>query len=174
MSHIFSLGEMDNFTDKINLDDLYEKKREHDLRTLNTFNKLLNRIHTKIKMTSRQKHDEQFCWFIVPEMMIGIPKYDHGECVAYLIDKLQNNGFIVKYTHPNLLLISWKHWIPQYVRTEIKKKTNISIDGYGNTINEEPKLLPGISKEKKKPKESNKPDIKSLGIYDISLFENLK
>ena len=122
MSHIFSLGDMDNFTEQINLDDLYEKKREHDLSKLEIFNKLLNRIHTKIKMTSRQKIDEQFCWFVVPEMMLGVPKYNHSDCIAYLVDKLQHNGFAVKYTHPNLLLISWKHWIPGYVRTEIKKR----------------------------------------------------
>ena len=96
MSHIFSLGDMDNFTEQINLDDLYEKKREHDLSKLEIFNKLLNRIHTKIKMTSRQKIDEQFCWFVVPEMMLGVPKYNHSDCIAYLVDKLQHNGFAGK------------------------------------------------------------------------------
>ena len=40
MSNIFSLGEMDNFSDQIDLDDLYEKKREHDLSQLYIFNKL--------------------------------------------------------------------------------------------------------------------------------------
>ena len=28
--HIFNLEELDNFSEKLNLDDLYEKKREHD------------------------------------------------------------------------------------------------------------------------------------------------
>jgi hypothetical protein len=134
MSNVFTLGDMDGFAEQIDLDELYDKKREHDLSKLDIFNKLLNRIHTKIKMTSRQRIDEQFCWFVVPEMMIGIPRYNHAECVAYLVDKLQTNGFYVKYTHPNLLMISWKHWIPGYVRSEIKKKMNVSIDGYGNVV----------------------------------------
>ena len=82
MTHIFNLGELDDFNEKINLDDLYEKKREHDLSKLNIFNKLLGRIHNKIKLTSRQKHDEQFCWFVVPEMMIGVPKYDQAAAIA--------------------------------------------------------------------------------------------
>jgi len=178
MSNIFSLGDMDNFNEKIDLDELYEKKREHDLSKLEIFNKLLNRIHTKIKMTSRQHIDNQFCWFVIPEMMLGIPRYNHAECVAYLVDKLQNNGFHVKYTHPNLLLISWKHWIPGYVRTEIKKKTNIAIDGYGNVIKDkkehnEPKLL--MSSGESREKESSKPDEKkSIGIYSLDLFKNLK
>lgn len=135
MSHVFSLGDLEDFSEKINLDELYEKKKQYDLSKLDIFNKLLNRIHTKIKLTSRQKVDEQFCWFLVPEVMIGVPKYDQGACISYLMDKLYTNGFIVKYIHPNVILISWKHWIPDYVRKEIKKKKGINIDGYGNIVN---------------------------------------
>tara|TARA_B100001093_G_scaffold285129_1_gene272243 strand:- start:188 stop:778 length:591 start_codon:yes stop_codon:yes gene_type:complete len=134
MTHIFNLGELDDFNEKLNLDDLYEKKREHDLSKLNIFNRLLGRIHNKIKLTSRQKHDEQFCWFVVPEMMIGVPKYDQGAAIAYIMDKLTNNGFVTKYIHPNLIFISWKHWIPNYVRSEIKKKLGYNVDGWGNII----------------------------------------
>jgi hypothetical protein len=70
---------------------------------------------------------------------MGIPKYDHGACTAYIIDKLRDNGFTIRYTHPNLLFISWKHWIPAYVRYEIKKKTGVVIDGYGNKIDKKDK-----------------------------------
>ena len=146
MSHIFNLVELDEFNEKINLDDLYEKKREHDLSKLNIFNKLLGRIHNKIKLTARQKHDEQFCWFLVPEMMIGVPKYDQGAAIAYIMDKLNANGFVTQYIHPNLIFISWKHWIPGYVRTEIQKKLGVKVDGYGNIVNQE---------EKRKEEESN-------------------
>lgn len=143
--HIFNLEELDNFSEKLNLDELYEKKREHDLRKLEVFNKILNRIHHKIKLTSRQKLDEQYCWFVVPETMIGIPKYDQGACIAYILDKLKTNGFVCRYLHPNVLFISWKHWIPAYVRTELKKKTGQNIDGFGKFIKEEPKELPQTS-----------------------------
>jgi len=136
MTHIFNLGDIDDdFTEKINMDDLYEKKRQHDLNKLNLFNKLLNRAHNKIKLTSRQHLNDQFCWFPVPEVMIGVPHYDQGDCVAYLIDKLRANGFRVKYVHPNVLFICWNHWIPGYIRTEIKKKTGVQIDGTGNIVN---------------------------------------
>lgn len=133
MDTIFTLKDNDN-SEKINLDDLYEKKKQHDLNTLNIYNKILGRIHNKIKLASRQSIDNQFCWFVVPEVMIGVPKYDHGASIAYIIDKLNDNGFIVKYTHPNLLFISWKNWIPSYVRNELKKKTGIVIDGHGNKL----------------------------------------
>ena len=64
-----------------------EKKQQHDINTLNTFNKVLNRIHNKIKITSRQNLDGQFCWFLVPETIIGVPKYDHNNCIVYIINK---------------------------------------------------------------------------------------
>lgn len=134
MSHIFNLPELDDFSEKINMDELYDKKQQHDLSKLNIFNKLLNRIHNKIKITSRQKLDEQFCWFIIPEIMIGVPKYDQGACIAYIYEKLRENGFYVKYYHPNLIFISWKNWIPGYVRTEIKKKMGVVLDGHGNVV----------------------------------------
>ena len=131
MANIFTLENVTEFTEKLNLDELYEKKRQHDLNQLSLFNKILNRIHVRIRLTSRQKLTEQFCWFLVPEVIIGVPKYDQGACIAYLIDRLKENGFNVKYIHPNTLFISWNHFVPSYVRTELKKKTGIVINEYG-------------------------------------------
>lgn len=119
---------------KLNIDELYIKKQQQDLNVMNNYNKILLRIHNRIKYISKQLINDQCCWYIVPEMMIGIPKYNHKDCIAYVIEKLRENGFIVRYTHPNLLFISWKHWIPTYVRNEIKKKTGKNIDEYGNLI----------------------------------------
>lgn len=120
---------------KLNMDELYSKKQQQDLNILANYNKILVRIHNKIKYVSKQLVNDQCCWYLVPEMMIGIPKYDHKDCTAFVIEKLRANGFIVRYTHPNLLFISWRHWIPTYVRNEIKKKTGQSVDEYGNLIN---------------------------------------
>ena len=139
MNTIFTTDDPSEYIDKINLDELFEKKKAHDLQTTNHYKTVLNRIHNKIKLTSRQNLSEQFCWFIIPEMMIGVPKYDVAKCISFCMDKLKENGFNVRYTHPNLLLISWNHWVPSYVRNEIKKKTGINIDGYGNIQNNEDK-----------------------------------
>ena len=119
---------------KLNMDELYSKKQQQDLNVLANYNKILVRIHNKIKYVSKQLINDQCCWYLVPEMMIGIPKYDHKDCTAFVIEKLRMNGFIVRYTHPNLLFISWRHWVPTYVRNEIKKKTGQAVDEYGNLI----------------------------------------
>lgn len=151
---------------QINLDELYERKQVRDLNTLESYNKILNRIHTRIKTVARHQINAQFCWFIVPEVMIGIPKFDHGACVAYLLDKLQENGFNVRYTHPNLLFISWKHWVPSYVRNELKKKTGIVVDGFGKPI------------EKSNNKEDSNKDFNIFNIgkkdNDSTLSQNKK
>ena len=119
---------------KLNMDELYSKKQQQDLNVLANYNKILVRIHNKIKYVSKQLINDQCCWYLVPEMMIGIPKYDHKDCTAFVIEKLRMNGFIIRYTHPNLLFISWRHWVPTYVRNEIKKKTGQAVDEYGNLI----------------------------------------
>lgn len=130
--NIFTLTDNDkNYSTKINLDDLYEPKRQTDEIKLDLYNKILNRIHSRIKLTSRQKKNEKYCWYNVPEIMVGVPKYDSIECTKYILAKLKENGFQVLYTHPNLLFISWNHYIPSYVRNEFKKQTGIAIDGNG-------------------------------------------
>ena len=131
MANIFTLENVTDFSEKLNIDELYEKKKQYDLSKLALYNKILNRIHVRIKTTARQKLDENFCWFLVPEVIMGVPKYDNGLCIAYLMDKLKENGFNVRYIHPNTLLISWAHWVPSYVRTELKKKTGIVVNEYG-------------------------------------------
>lgn len=142
MASIFSLENFSDFSEKINIDELYEKKRVYDLKKLELFKKILNRVHVRIKTTSKLNINDKFCWFVIPETIIGVPKYDQAGCIAYIMDSLQNNGFAVRYFHPNTILISWNHWIPTYVRNEIKKKTGVVINEFGEKIenkNEEDK-----------------------------------
>ena len=136
MANIFTLENTENFSEKINIDELYEPKKNNDLNQLALFQKILNRIHVRIKTTSKQKKTENFCWYIVPEVIIGVPKYDQAACIAYVMDKLQENGFYIRYFHPNTILISWNHWVPTYVRNELKKKTGIVVNEYGEKVDE--------------------------------------
>ena len=176
---------------KLNMDELYTKKQQQDMNILNNYNKILVRIHNKIKYISKQQINEQFCWYVMPEMMIGIPKYDVKDCTAYVIEKLRENGFIVRYTHPNLLFISWKHWVPTYVRNEIKKKTGKQIDEYGNLINKNQEnesiednnnynnlILNNNNNSKSDKSKNNYKDIKSYNpsgnlIYSNNLLKKL-
>ena len=193
--NIFTLSDENDLSDKINLDDLFETKREIDESKLLLYNKILNRIHNKIKITSRQNRGkEQFIWYAIPEIMIGVSRYNVEECTGYILRKLRENDFVVRYTHPNLIFISWIHWIPGYVRQEYKKQTGTAIDGYGNIVTNTPQIENGnIIKEPANPDDLmlNKTDgiiiknkinkdfnstknYKPSGIYNIDILEKIK
>lgn len=153
-------------SEKINMDDLYEQKKQKDMSKHNVFNRILNRIHTKIKTVSRYDKNNNMCWYVFPEIILGIPLYNINECITYCLEKLNDNGFIVKYIHPNLMFISWDHWVPGYVRREIKNKTGVNIDGYGNVI-EDQKKNNNFNLEIKDKKETltKEKDYKSINTY---------
>lgn len=116
---------------KVNIDELFEKKQQRDLKQLTIFNKILARCQKRIQLTARNKRMDQHIWFQVPEYIFGEPIYDKGDCIAYIVMKLQNNGFHVRYIHPNTLFVSWANYVPSYVRTEFKKKTGKLMDEKG-------------------------------------------
>ena len=124
----------DNFNEKLDLDELFKEKKQTYEHKIKIYQKILARVHKKIKTTSRMRNSDKFSFFLIPEFILGIPRYDMAECTSFIIEKLSDNGFMVKYTHPNLLFISWQHYLPKYQRVEIKKKTGVALDGYGNVV----------------------------------------
>ena len=185
----------DNFNEKLDLDELFKEKKQTYEHKIKIYQKILARVHKKIKTTSRMRNSEKFSFFLIPEFILGIPRYDMAECTSFIIEKLIDNGFMVKYTHPNLLFISWQHYIPNYQRAQIKKKTGVNVDAYGRVINKKNKkrndsddinslLLKNGSKEEKKGilkkgKDKNYKDIstyKPTGnlIYNTKLIQKIE
>ena len=119
---------------KVNIDSLYDNKQKRDLKQVSIFNKILNRINARITLTGRTKRNDKHVWFTVPEYIFGEPIYDKGDCIAYIVAKLEENGFFIRYMHPNTLFISWENWVPAYVRNELKKKRGIIMDEKGNVL----------------------------------------
>lgn len=156
METIFSFKDDDENLNKINLDELYELNHQKNLQEIALYNKILNRIHVRIKTTSRQRNNNHCCWYIIPELLLGASNYNNSTCITYIINKLKENGFETIYTHPNLLFISWANWTPSYVRNEFKKQTGIAIDGAGNK------------------KIDNKTDNKTIDETNSDLLLNLK
>jgi len=131
---VFLFAEDDDNVRKINIDELYEKKQMRDQRQLSVFNKILNRINKRILTTSQMKRDETYIWYQVPPYIFGEPIYDQTDCIAYVVTKLAENGFSVKYINPGTLFISWENWVPTYARQEIRKRTGFILDEKGNII----------------------------------------
>jgi hypothetical protein len=131
---------MEDFNEKLNLDDLFNTQKNINDNKIKIYQKILQRVHKKIKTISRSRNCEKHCFFHVPEFVLGVPIYDTSTCITYIIDKLLDNGFNIRYIHPNMLFISWKHYIPYHVRMEIKKEKGIKIDGFGNIIHNSKKI----------------------------------
>lgn len=119
---------------RINIDDLYQKEQRRDLKQLAIFNKILNRVHRRITTTSRMKRNDKHIWFSVPDFIFGEPLYHKSDCIAFIVAKLEDNGFFIQYIHPNTLFVSWENWVPTYTRNEIKKKTGMVLDEKGNVV----------------------------------------
>lgn len=155
MSSIFTLDNFTELAEKINIDELYEKKRQYDVNKLELFKKILNRVHVRIKTTAKHNLHDKFCWYVVPEVIMGVPRYDQPGCIAYIMDSLQSNGFQTRYFHPNTIFISWNHWVPSYVRNEIKKKTGIVVNEYGEKI-------PDKNEEEEEDEEEQQAQVKQI------------
>ena len=89
------------------------------------------------------------------------------------MDRLNTNGFLTRYIHPNLLFISWNHWVPSYVREELKLKTGTEVDSFG---------VPVVKEDKTVVRFDKKPAIKSVSsykptgkyIYDMEMIDSMK
>jgi len=127
--------------ENVNIDELYEKRQQRDLRQVSIFNKILNRIHKRIKVTGRNKTNEQHIWFTIPEYIFGEPVYDKADCIAYIIAKLEANKFHIRYIHPNTIFVSWSNWVPSYVRSEYKKRTGVTVDELGQVVSNKNELI---------------------------------
>lgn len=138
MANCFLLldDETDATNRKINIDELYEKRKQKDLRQLEVFNAILSRVHKRIKLDAKNKNAFQ-TWFQVPEFLLGRILYDKDHCIAYVMSKLKENGFHTQYLHPNTIFISWDNFVPSYIRNEVKKKTGYVLDNQGNILNKE-------------------------------------
>lgn len=89
----------------LNIDDLYETIDEKNNKRLQKFDGILKQIHTRIKYYA--KLERTYCFFQIPEFIIGVPLYNVADLRNYIINSLKRNGFHIIYIDPNWLYISW-------------------------------------------------------------------
>jgi hypothetical protein len=108
----------------------------------------------------------------MPEVLLGYPNYNFAECLTYVLDRLEQDGFNTRYIHPNLIFIAWSHWVPEYVREELKKKTNMNVDSFGAPIEKKNKSVVTFEKAESKPISNYKPS--GLFVYDDEMIKSMK
>ena len=89
----------------LNIHDLYKSVDQRKENKKRSFESVLKKIHAKIKQAAA--HDHFACFYVVPEVVVGIPLYNITECIEYLVNALKNNGFIIRLMYPNTIYINW-------------------------------------------------------------------
>ena len=90
---------------QLNVRQLSAMMETRQARRHQCFEKVLELCFTQVKRHADK--NAMFCFFEVPDFLLGFPLYDLNECIAYVVDKLQKNEFLVRYYFPRILYISW-------------------------------------------------------------------
>lgn len=97
---------------------LFEKRVARDKSRLKAYNQILGQIHSRIYHTSQLPGNSNFLVYTVPPFLLGMPSIDLQDCIIYLVHMLRQSGFEIRFTYPNLLYISWKHYETEYNRQQ--------------------------------------------------------
>jgi len=92
----------------ISLSELYNMKKEKDRKKIEYYNTILTKCHDKIKNTAKLGGTNIF--YEIPYFIFGLPLYDMGLCITYIVDSLRNNGLFVQILqkpNDNMIYISW-------------------------------------------------------------------
>ena len=91
MTTILQLDDDDTLK-KINIDELYEKKKMHDLRQISIFNKILNRIHKLLR--EEQKRMKISFGLLFPNIYSENPFMTKENVSVILFKNWKKTGFI--------------------------------------------------------------------------------
>ena len=68
----------------LNIGELYETINNKNKVRMEKFDMILQRIHSRIKYNSRL--EKTYCFFQIPEFIIGVPLYNVSDLRNYLIN----------------------------------------------------------------------------------------
>ena len=102
----------------INIHKLNNVRDKREINKLRIYKLVLDKCYHKINTFSDKGYG--YCFYVIPEYIFGIPRYDTLQCANFLVKILKNQGFVIKYTYPNLIFIIWEH-----IPSEIKNNTLI-------------------------------------------------
>ena len=89
----------------MSMKDLYSTINGKNLKRMEIYDDVLKKCHHRIKYNSSL--ERTYCFFQVPEFIIGVPLYDITEMRNYVTNSLQKNVFELLYIEPNWLFIMW-------------------------------------------------------------------
>ena len=126
---------------QLKMHDLFEKSNQKQLKRMEIYDDVLVRCHKRIRYNSQL--ERTYCFYQIPEFILGVPLYNINEMKEYIINSLKKNGFQIMYIDPNWIFINWGHQlgmkklVNKTLKKENKKKEDThnfkSIDNYRPT-----------------------------------------
>ena len=90
---------------QIDMKELYSTINQKTLRRMELYDSILKKCHNRILYNSGLQRT--YCFYQIPEFVIGTPLYDVLELRNYIMNSLKTNGFDILYIEPNWLFIYW-------------------------------------------------------------------
>ena len=105
---------------QIDMKELHATINKQSLKRMELYDSILKKCHSRILYNSGLQRT--YCFYQIPEFVIGTPLYDILELRNYIMNSLKTNGFEILYIEPNWLFI---HWNIKAVETSISKEKSI-------------------------------------------------
>ena len=90
---------------QIDMKELHATINKQTLKRMELYDSILKKCHSRIMYNSGLQRT--YCFYQVPEFVIGTPLYDILELRNYIMNSLKTNGFEILYIEPNWLFIYW-------------------------------------------------------------------
>lgn len=90
---------------QIDMKELYSTINAKTLRRMELYDSILKKCHSRILYNSSLQRT--YCFYQIPEFVIGVPLYDVIELRKYIMNSLKTNGFELLYIEPNWVFIQW-------------------------------------------------------------------
>jgi len=148
----------------LNPSSLYKEEAKRDATRIRIYNSVLQQIYNKIKMVARVPGNEKTLWYVVPEFLPGVPRFDSRDAILYIVWNLRNMGYTVEYTHPNLLFITWRSHDERYHAVESPWSQVLSTAAREFSKEKEFEKIQDQEKEKEKEKALDKRAEKDKGL----------
>ena len=126
--------------DDINVSDLvdvHKKRREQR-------QQIYEMVYRKCCQRIRYANDVQYvreCSFRVPEIQLwnGIPRYECKAVIAYIMIRLKQKGFDVKFEAPDGIMINWARIVANNHQSGPSKEINLRV-GFDESVSTVPHL----------------------------------
>ena len=90
---------------QIDMKELYSTINQKTLKRMELYDSILKKCHSRILYNSGLQRT--YCFYQIPEFVIGTPLYDVLELRNYIMNSLKINGFETLYIEPNWVFIYW-------------------------------------------------------------------